>query len=145
MFEEMQEVIRKNLPLEVGERLRAVLNEADKTKRDLAQCALERDAHRAACVKVEAERDALKVTLSSHAALAKREADVLAREKVIEVTLAQERQKAAEARLGDVKELAALVFRNPTHVYRETASVPNPNPGSYGTVPTNKEVRKEIE
>lgn len=126
MLQEIQDIIKKNLPAEVGENLKRVLQEGESAKhslevarRELNDTKSERDAFKK-------ERDGLQKQLDAHELLAKREADVLARENKIEVHDAQIRAQTAEHSLSQLFRLTEIAFRNPKIIrtYEDYESIP---------------------
>ena len=126
MFEEIQDVIRKNLPAEVGEQLKKYLAAADVWKQRSEESAA-KIAHLEGIIKGGNERIVfLEGKLKMAGDLDKREKDVWDRECKMDVMRAQLEARNAEARLADIKELTAMVFRNPTYMKKtaEQNSVP---------------------
>lgn len=134
MLDQIQEVVRKNLPAEVGEQLKKHLADAQtwKGERDYAQKRLE-DANRSITLKDEEIAD-LKAKLKNAGDLSRRESEVTAREIKLDVTLANMRADSALARLEDVKGLAETVFRNPRIVRAFSESDSNPMRDQYGNI-----------
>lgn len=129
MLDQIQEVVRKNLPAELGEQLKKHLADAEtwKRERDHANAKLE-DANRAVGTANYKIAD-LEGKLKLAGDLDKREKDVTAREVKIDVTLANLKAVEAEKRADAVTALAGQVFRNPRFVTNETSSVQKPTQG----------------
>lgn len=113
MIEQIQDVIRKNLPSEVGDQLRKLLTEGESIKKERDQLAERLGATSNQVISQASEITKLKETLAQHTALAKREADCLIRENRLDVTMAENRAMAAEVKAQTVFDLANVVFRNP--------------------------------
>ena len=150
MIEQIQELIRKNLPAEVGEQLRKHLSDFDACKRERDQLAERLGASSNQVIAQASEITKLKETLAAHATLAKREADCLVRENKLGVTMAENRAMAAEVKAQAVFDLASLVFRNPVlkRTVQESSTDPIIVPGqSYpsGTSNTSKSKTETVE
>jgi len=150
MLEQIQEIVRKNLPAEMGEQLRQFMNEAESQKKSL-QYANERiKAFEASTAAKDTEIATLKEKLKLSGDLDKREKDVTQREIRLDLMTAQIREGAAVHRADEMKELVSLIFKNPRIVKSVTSSdqVPVVMPGnSYpSTAMTSKQetTTKEI-
>jgi hypothetical protein len=126
MIEQIHELIRKNLPAEVGDQLRKHLADFDACKRERDQFAERLGASSNQVIAQAGEITKLKETLAQHTTLAKREADCLFRENRLGVIMAENRAMAAEVKAAAVFDLASLVFRNP--VLKRTVSESSTDP-----------------
>lgn len=134
MLDDIREVIRKNLPSEVGDRLREQLARAETLKLEVERKDREILDLRAAANGLNATISSLSEKLKLAGDLDKREKEVRGRENVLDVTEANARASSAERALAEVTGLARIVFSNPRLVTRvdESRMVPMPNPsGGY--------------
>jgi len=130
MLEQIREIIAKNLPMEIGNQLKQHLDDAQRWKKDLDSQGEMLAKVRKELDEVRADRDRKIVELSQHIQLATREKAVTDREIKLELTLAQERQKMADARLEEIRGLVGQVFRNQELVTRKNGNVPHPTQGT---------------
>jgi hypothetical protein len=128
MLEDLQEVIRKNLPAEVGSALKARLTQADSDASQLKR--LVDEVVELKAFKAEARRlDTLEQALEA------RRVGLDLREQTLafaELT-AKLKTASSDQRVADIKELVGMVFRNPSvqrsvHVRQEVAV---PTAGGY--------------
>jgi len=129
MLDQIQDLIRKNLPGEVGDTLRKHLQDAEQWKRDLDAAKKVEENRVKQVLDLGREIEGLKAQVKIAGDLEKREREVSQRENKLSVTLAEKRAEAAEFALAKVESLAALAFRSPVFVQRENNSVPVPIPG----------------
>lgn len=132
MLDQIQDLIRKNLPGEVGDTLRKHLQDAEQWKKDLDIAKRTEEGRVKQVEQYGVKVAGLEARLMVAGDLDKREAEVRKRENALEVTLAQKRAESAEYALMEVTRLTALVFRNPTFVHTERKSVPLVMPSSGG-------------
>lgn len=142
MQQEINDIIDKHLPAQVGETLRKRLDQATKAEKDanylstrVTDLAREVESLKTQ-IKTQAEIE------SKLAEITRREAAV--REKEVVQGILQEKLSGAEARIRDVKELVALVFQNNRFKYREFGNVPMPS-GQYGTSSSYRDMTTEGE
>lgn len=126
MLEQIQEIVKKNLPAEVGDQLKKHLNEAEATARKLQEAEGRLETYRKA-----SERDLMRIAeleakLKTSGELDKREQEVTKREVRLDAHNADMRAQAAEHRAQAVYDLAALAFRSPRilRTTQESESVP---------------------
>lgn len=113
MLEQIQEIVRKNLPAEVGEQLRQFMNEAESQKKSLGYANERIKAFEASVAAKDAEIGTLKEKLKLSGELDKREKDVTQREIRLDVMTAQIREGAAVQRADEMKDLVSIIFKNP--------------------------------
>lgn len=139
---EVQEAIRKNLPSAVGEELRAVLEQADKDKKALAEA-----NERLKAVTEDREQQSRRVAdlhneLAKHTALKEREDKVAAAERRLELESLKV-QLAAEQKYGAaIAEALKGLVRNTEFRQSSYGNVPvvtQSSPGfqSVSTIPTS--------
>lgn len=124
MFEEIQEVVRRNLPSEVGETLRKYLKDAVDWKERLDRYCKDLEVEQGKVKTLRLEVTALEAELRRAGDLAKREKAVHDLESNLRVQMAEFAQKCAEAKTAAIMELAAMAFRNPKFVTSEQNQVP---------------------
>lgn len=142
MLDQIQDLIRKNLPGEVGDTLRKHLQDAEQWKKDLDIAKRTEEGRVKQVEQYGVKVAGLEARLMIAGDLDKREAEVRKRENALEVTLAQKRAESAEYALMKVTELTALVFRNPTFVHTERKSVPIVMPSGGGYINQGEETRE---
>lgn len=145
MLDQIQEVVRKNLPAEIGEQLKRHLSEAEGWKRERDSAKTELESAKASILQHMGNVQKLEEALKLAGDLDKREKVCRDRENRLDVTLANLKAAEAERRADAVTALAGQVFRNPRLVVNRTGNVPNPAPGSYGTVGVNESESREVE
>lgn len=141
MLEQIQEIVKKNLPAEVGDQLKRHLQEAEATSRRLQAVDAELQVKCKALEACQAHVVDLEAKLKTAGDLEKREKDVTHREIVLSVTLADQRAAAAEGRAQAVYDLASLAFRNPRIIRssQESEVIPIvPTGQSYASGTANK-------
>lgn len=126
MLDQIQEVVRKNLPAEVGEQLKQFMKEAEARAYDLKTAVKQCDDLAKKLADASAQIINLTSQLNTAGDLAKREKEVTARENKLEVTMAQAEARSAERALNSVQGLVETVFRNPRIVrtHSDEESVP---------------------
>ncbi len=124
MLDQIQEVIRKNLPAEVGEQLRKHLAEAEKTAQKLTLTLSDLDSSVAMARQLQATVADLQAKLKLAGDLDAREKAVTKREDRLDMTIASTKMAGLEANLHSIKELAAIAFKSPRMIKEtyETAS-----------------------
>jgi len=143
MLEQIQEVVRKNLPSEVGDQLKKHLADAEAKSRRLEMLEADLQEHKKRLGDREVRIVDLEAKLKLAGDLDKREKEVAQRENKLSVTLAEKRAEAAELALSKVETLAALAFRSPVFVQKEINSVPIAVPGqSYASSAMETKERK---
>src|SRR3990167_10406358 len=105
MLEQIQEVVRKNLPAELGDQLKKHLSDAEGWKRERDSARADLDARIKQVTELAREVESLKERLKLAGNLADREKIVAAQENKLEVTLAQMQARAAEASLDQIHRL----------------------------------------
>lgn len=139
MLEQIQEIVRKNLPAEVGEQLRQYMNEAENQKKFLGYANERIKAFELSVTAKDSEIKVLNEKLKLAGDLDQREKLLTKAENRLEVTLAQNGYHAAVERANEIKDLVCLVFKNPRIVKSAmtTEQVPMVVPGqSYPTTST---------
>lgn len=147
MLEQIQEVVKKNLPQEIGDQLRKHLADAEATARRLQMAEADLQEKKRLLIERDNEVSRLQALLKAAGDVEKREKDALARENKLDVTLADQRATAAEHRAEQVKELFTLVFRNPRlmRTLSESESIPVQQGGYYQTQTKSKQVTETQE
>ena len=120
MEQEIQDIISKQLPAQVGEVLRKRLEQAEQDAQAVVKYRNTSESYRRECDEYRQKIEVLKLQLEKHVALEARELAVEAQERNIELVLAQNRAKEAERLADSIFRLTETVFRNP--VYKETVS-----------------------
>lgn len=113
MLEQIQEIVRKNLPAEMGEQLRQFMNEAESQKKSLGYANERIKSFEASVASKDADIVKLTDKLKLAGDLDKREKDVTQREIRLDVMTAQIREGAAVHRADEMKELVSIIFKNP--------------------------------
>lgn len=120
--QEVSEAIRKHLPSQIGEALRGELEALAQARLRIhsleGEIATIREANRGHISKCQG----LEAELRQHAALAKREADVAARESQVELN--NQAAAFAEKRRQDVFDLVSLIFRAPAVKQQVIGNIP---------------------
>jgi len=130
MLSEIQEIIKKNLPQEVSENLRKVLEQGEIDAENLVSTRREIQT-------LNMELGVLKKQKQTQDNLSSREANVKNRENVVkEKELRHELEAfkvtAAEARTKDLKEIVSLVFQNNQYKHTRNLSKSIPATGNNG-------------
>lgn len=126
MIDQIQEVIRKSLPAEVGDQLRKHLADAETWKRERDAALLTLETSKKVLLDANASIATLQDKLKLAGDLDKREKICIDRENRLDVTLANLKTTEAEKRADAVTALAGQVFRNPRFVTNESSSVQKP-------------------
>lgn len=140
MLEQIQEVVRKNLPAEVGEQLKKFMEEASSFKDRCARFEKQIEADKQSLKLKDEEIKELTAKLKLAGDLHARETHVSKQENNLTATMATERADAAERRSGDIMQLVSLVFRNPrmVRVYEDSETVPVTTQGTSYPMPFTK-------
>lgn len=126
MLDQIQEIVRKNLPAEVGDQLKKHLQDAEATARKLQMVEDDLKAKRQDLLQRDAEIARLNGLLKTSGDLDKREKDVTAREIRQEIAIADIKRLEAEKRAEGLFTLVGQVFRNPRFVTNESSSINKP-------------------
>lgn len=128
MTQEILDIINKNLPTQVGETLRGVLNQGEADRKALAEMRVKFDLR-------QSEITELQNRLNKLSYLETKEKEILAsldsiKEQKINMALILEKTKLDEAlkSKNDIFRLAEIVFKNPTLTYSHSV-----NENDYGT------------
>ncbi len=124
MLEQIQEVVRKNLPAEVGDQLKKHLAEAESTSRRLQAVEAELQEKRKALEQRDLAITELQIKLKAAGDLDRREKEVGKRENRLDVDAAQARAAAAESKTQAIFDLSSLVFRSPRIMRQISENVP---------------------
>jgi len=143
MDKEIEEIIRKNLPAQVGDVLKKELEELEtlrgliKSKEEMIKdIARDRDMYRSDVMKVEKQLEEGHEAIQKAEEILKREEQLKSDERILSYQL-----ESSRARVADMKELVGLAFRNP--VLKKTALLSgfegeqwcNPDTGFWGEKP----------
>jgi hypothetical protein len=139
MLDQIQDLIRKNLPGEVGDTLRKHLQDAEGWKMALDNAKKVEENRVKQVIDLGRELESLKAQVKAAGDIEKREKEVTQREIKLAVTLAEKRAEAAELALGKIESLAALAFRSPVFVQKEINSIPVPGQNYPNTFTEQKE------
>lgn len=149
MLEQIRDIIKKNLPAEIGEQLRSRLEQAEQLEREVAQKVREVGRLTGEISDCASQIVTLKAALAKAGDLDKREAALVKGESNLAVTLAHMSELGAIKRADEIKELVSMIFRVPSvrTTVRENAQVPVPGSDGYSgrVVNTTKETVTETE
>lgn len=132
MLEQIQELVRKSLPAEVGDQLRKYMIDAQTWESNVKRLTREAEDQEKRLAGASAKVAELEAKLKLAGELDARQKDISHRENRLAVTLAQNCAQEAEKRAQGIFDLAAMAFRNPTFKRSEYNTVPIPS-GQFGT------------
>lgn len=121
--QEMQEVIKKNLPAHVGDALKERLEQATKIEQDNKTLLDQVEKLKTSVTNTEAKYNACNVELialkAKESELQKKETNLFTKEKQLEIREIRvlneiTKKESAEKSVADLKEVIGIVFKNPT-------------------------------
>lgn len=118
MEKEIEEIIKKNLPAQVGETLRKTLEQGEKYKVELDATVHSFECERKKVVALESRIDEYKKSDERNSKLEARETAVSEKERNQKVFEAELKLAEAEKRTTDATNFVGMVFKSP--IYRKT-------------------------
>lgn len=124
MKDQIAKTIQENLPTAVMEEYKRYIENAERDAAQLSEARKSLEIYKALCTQKEREIERLQQLNLDSVAISAREQAVAGQERRLALTLAEIKLEQAEKRVAEIKDLAAIAFRNPRLKHFEIGSVP---------------------